>query len=126
MNSNDPSPSPDEQVDLEPRGAGEWIARPPEDGPALHIYELAPADWLVSEVGQTSEGRGSDVGSALAALARGGSTPAWWQAVVKALDGNSGAQTRVVVQRSPGEPMPDDSGGGRAGEQVIVACQHPV
>ncbi|HUH80868.1 MAG TPA: hypothetical protein VLZ06_06030 [Solirubrobacteraceae bacterium] len=126
MHSNDSSPSSAEQVDLEARGAGEWIARPPGDGAALHIYELAATDWLVSEVGQTSEGRGSDVRSALAALARGRSAPAWWQGVVETLDGNGGAQARVLVQPSAGEPVGDDSRSGRAGEQVIVAHQHPV
>jgi hypothetical protein len=86
MPSDDPSPSFDQQVNLETRDTGEWIALPPDGGRSLHIYELAPADWLVSEVGDDSEGRGSDVKSALAALAAGRLAPSWWQAVVEAID----------------------------------------
>jgi hypothetical protein len=36
---------------------------------ALHVYLLDSGDWLVSEVGRGSEGRGRDLAQALAALA---------------------------------------------------------
>ena len=53
---------------------------------ALHIYRLAPSDWLVSEVGRGNESRGPALADALAALAAGGVTLAWWRDVVTALD----------------------------------------
>ena len=58
----------------------------PAGGRSLHVYRLAPADWLVSEVGLGNEGRGSDLMQALAALAPGVCLPDWSQALAEALD----------------------------------------
>jgi hypothetical protein len=70
--------SPDQRVAVDVRGPGEWIVRPPAGGRSLHVYRLAPADWLVSEVGLGSEGRGTDLRQALAALSAGVPPPEWW------------------------------------------------
>jgi hypothetical protein len=52
------------------------------------VYRLAPADWLVSEVGRGSEGRGADLKQALAELSAGFPPPDWWDVVAGALDGD--------------------------------------
>jgi hypothetical protein len=52
----------------------------------LHVYRLAPTDWLVSEVGRGSEGRGRNLRQALAALSAGVSSPDWWDLAVGVLD----------------------------------------
>ena len=61
-----PSIDPRFAVDL--RGPGEWIVGAPAGGRSLHVYRLAAADWLVSEVGCRNEGRGADLIEALTAL----------------------------------------------------------
>lgn len=50
----------------------------PADVRSLHVYRLAAADWLVSEVGRTTEGRGSDLRRALADLSARVPGPGWW------------------------------------------------
>jgi hypothetical protein len=70
-------------VDL--RGPGEWIVHPPAAGRSLHVYRLARADWLVSEVGCGNEGRGADLQHALSALSAGVAPPAWWSVVAVTL-----------------------------------------
>jgi len=77
----------DPQLLVDARGDGEWIVSAPAPDGALHVYRLGPADWLVSEVGHDSEGRGCDLGQALDALSAGAATPAWWQAVPALIDG---------------------------------------
>ena len=80
-------PPDDHTVLVDARGPGEWIVRAPSGGRALHVYRVAPSDWLVSEVGRGNEGRGADLGRALAALSAVESAVAWWDAVPAALDG---------------------------------------
>jgi hypothetical protein len=63
------------------QGPGEWIVRSPAGGQALHVYRLAPCDWLVSEVGKGNEGRGEDLRQALEALAGQRRPPGWWEAI---------------------------------------------
>ena len=71
---------------VEARGPGEWIVGAPKDGRRLHVYRVGVDDWLVSEVGRGTEGRGSDVARALTALARSGSSRDWWRYVSAALE----------------------------------------
>ncbi len=80
-------PALDPQVVVDGRAPGEWIVGLPSGGRSLHVYRLAPADWLVSEVGRPSEGRGTDLRQALAALSAGLASPDWWDLVAGALDG---------------------------------------
>jgi sarcosine oxidase gamma subunit len=87
MSSHTPSSAPDQQVTLEARGPGEWIVAAPAGGRALHVYRLAPADWLVSVVGRDSEGRGADLKQALAALSTGVPRDPWWDLAAEMLDG---------------------------------------
>ena len=44
---------------------------------ALHVYQLAPCDWLVSDVGRDNEGRGADLIAALTVLFAGSSLDLW-------------------------------------------------
>ncbi|HYB28854.1 MAG TPA: hypothetical protein VEF89_19735 [Solirubrobacteraceae bacterium] len=81
-----PSPTDQYQVVVEPVGPGEWIVTLPEGARSLHVYELGAADWLVSEVGRGSEGRGTDVKRALQALSTGAPAPTWWASVPDAVD----------------------------------------
>jgi|HubBroStandDraft_3_1064219.scaffolds.fasta_scaffold135822_1 hypothetical protein len=82
-------PALDRRVVIDVCGPGEWIVRAPTGGRSLHVYRVAPGDWLVSEVGRDSEGRGSDLEHALAALSSaGGSSPDWWELLIDALDGS--------------------------------------
>jgi hypothetical protein len=83
--TSDPLPSTDDQVVIEPQGAGEWIVSGPPEGRALHVYRLAARDWLVSEVGRHNEGRGADLPAALAALAARVPPDGWWDGVGAAL-----------------------------------------
>jgi hypothetical protein len=85
-------PSLDQRVVVDVRGPSEWIVGVPAGGRSLHVYRLAPADWLVSEVGRGSEGRGADLKQALAALSAGASYPEWWEAVAGALEGDGEPQ----------------------------------
>ena len=73
-------------VVVEVPGPGEWIVGAPTGGRQLHIYRVAPGDWLVSEVGRTTEGRGADLAAALAALSGISSAPGWWSSVPAALE----------------------------------------
>jgi len=81
------------QIVLDVRGPGEWIVTTPAEGHALHIYTLSPGDWLVSEVGRDSEGRGANLSRALYALSAGAAAPEWWELVVDALDGDGGRES---------------------------------
>jgi hypothetical protein len=84
-----PPPTDDtgeDRLTIELRAPGEWIVSADGAVRALHIYRLAPSDWLVSEVGRGNESRGPALADALAALAAGGVTLAWWRDVVTALD----------------------------------------
>jgi hypothetical protein len=78
-------PAPALPVVLDVRGPGEWIVSSPEGGAALHVYRLPAGDWLVSEVGRRSEGRGADLRQALAALAGDSTPPDWWGVAAEAL-----------------------------------------
>lgn len=80
------SPAGDPQVLLDARGSGEWIVSAADGGPAVHVYRLGEADWLVSVVGQGSEGRGRSLRQALCALAAGVAAPPWWAAVPALID----------------------------------------
>lgn len=73
-----PTGNPDQRLVIDPRGPGEWIVGVPESARSLHVYRLAPADWLVSEVGCGNEGRGSSLKQALAALSVDIPAPDWW------------------------------------------------
>ncbi len=86
MSSPEHQISHDQRLLIEVRGRGEWIVDSPAGGRSLHVYRLAPSDWLVSEVGRDSEGRGSDLRQALAALSAGVSAPDWWELLVDTLD----------------------------------------
>jgi sarcosine oxidase gamma subunit len=77
--------SPDQRVVVDVRGPGEWIVHSPAGGRSLHVYRLAPADWLVSEVGRGSEGRGTDLRQALATLSAGVPPPEWWDVAAETL-----------------------------------------
>jgi hypothetical protein len=78
-------PYDDWRLVLERRGSDEWIVRTATSGRHLHVYRVSNGDWLVSEVGRDSEGRGRDLTHALAALASEGMRPNWWDAVPAAL-----------------------------------------
>ncbi len=80
-----PARQPDQRVLVEVRGAGEWIVGVPEGGRSLHVYRLEPGDWLVSEVGCPSEGRGSSLKSALAGLSVDVPPPDWWKVLPEVL-----------------------------------------
>jgi hypothetical protein len=66
-------------------GPGEWIVGVSSGGRSLHVYRVAPGDWLVSEVGRDTEGLGADLAQALAALAAGAPRAIWWDSVAEAL-----------------------------------------
>ncbi len=105
MNSSERPVHQAQRVVIDVRGPGEWIVDTPAGGRSLHVYRLAPADWLVSEVGCGNEGRGRDLEQALAALsAEISSSPEWWDLLADMLDGSR-------------EPRPPDraSGGRRQG-----------
>jgi hypothetical protein len=76
---------PEDTLVVEEHGPGEWIIGAPGDGRPLHVYRVAHGDWLVSEVGRRSEGRGTDLHRALAALAALVPPQPWWDGVVAAL-----------------------------------------
>jgi len=85
------SPQPRQPADHQPlvvevTGPGEWIVGAPICGRGLHIYRVAPGDWLVSEVGCNNEGRAADLAGALAALCDTSSAPSWWSSVPSVLD----------------------------------------
>ena len=87
-----PGPSFEPQgLVVEARGRDEWIVGPRPSQRALHVYRLEPSGWLVSEVGQPNEGRGTSLAEALAALAGGSAIPEWWRLVERA----------IADQRSP-------------------------
>jgi hypothetical protein len=71
----------DQHVAVDLRAPGEWVAHAPAGERSLHVYRLAPTDWLVSEVGRGNEGRAADLRHALVALAAGAPAPEWWSAV---------------------------------------------
>jgi hypothetical protein len=68
-------------------GRGEWVVGACAGGPSLHVYRLGRADWLVSEVGCDTEGRGLDLERALAALSARVGAPDWWNAVAESFIG---------------------------------------
>ena len=74
---------------LEVRGPGEWIFDDPSWGPAVHVYRLGGSDWLVSEVGRASEGRGSTLVAALGVLRGAQPLPAPWLDLVDALEASA-------------------------------------
>jgi hypothetical protein len=81
-------PSLDERILVDVRGPGEWVVGVSAHGRWLHVYRLAVADWLVSEVGRETEGRGPDLERALAALSAADvRAPDWWKAVPESLNG---------------------------------------
>ncbi len=54
---------------------------------SLHVYRLARRDWLVSEVGRGSEGRGASLPQALRALSAAVPPADWWEAAADMLSG---------------------------------------
>lgn len=80
-------PPLNDSVLVDMRGPGEWVVGAPAGGRALHVYKLGRADWLVSEVGRDTEGRGPDLRRALAALFAGVRAPEWLNAVAASLNG---------------------------------------
>jgi hypothetical protein len=79
--------SADQSIALDVRGLVEWIDGVTSGERPLHVYELAPSDWLVSEVGRTSEGRATDLKQAIDALSAQGAASDWWDVVPGTLDG---------------------------------------
>jgi hypothetical protein len=73
-------------VVVEVRGPGEWIVGTPAGGRRLHVYRVADDDWLVSEVGRRTEGRGADLARAITALGGDGPACDWWHLVPAALE----------------------------------------
>jgi hypothetical protein len=71
----------DDLLAIETASPDEWIVTAPAGGRALHVYRLADGDWLVSEVGRGSEGRGPDLSAALIALRAGAPAPDWWGSI---------------------------------------------
>ena len=65
---------------------GEWIVGSSGSERRLHVYRLAPDDWLISEVGLGNEGRGMDPASALAELSRAVAPAGWWSGAAEALN----------------------------------------
>lgn len=88
MSSPEHPVHPPQRVVIDVRGPGEWIVDTPAGGRSLHVYRLAPADWLVSEVGCGNEGRGRNLEQALAALSAEVSSPDWWDLLADTLDGS--------------------------------------
>jgi hypothetical protein len=88
-------PSLDQRILVDVGGPGEWIVSLPAGGRSLHVYRLAHADWLVSEVGRGNEGRGTDLRRALAALSADVLSPDWWESVAAALDGGEEPRRRL-------------------------------
>ncbi len=88
MSSSERSVHQAQRVVIDVRGPGEWIVDTPAGGRSLHVYRLAPADWLVSEVGCGNEGRGRNLEQALAALSAEDSSPDWWDLLADMLDGS--------------------------------------
>jgi hypothetical protein len=86
MPSNPQLPPDGHDVVVDECGPGEWIVDVPRHDRPLHVFRLGPADWLVSEVGRSSEGRGGDLSRALAALADGATLVGWGPLVADALD----------------------------------------
>ncbi len=82
-NSN--GPLDDERIIVESPSPDEWIVGTRTGGRALHIYRVAGGDWLVSEVGRGTEGRGSDLTGALIALLAGAPAPDWWSSIPMAI-----------------------------------------
>lgn len=80
------------EVAVDQCGPGEWIVAVPGHDRPLHVYRLAPADWLVSEVGRSSEGRGGDLSRALAGLAAGATLVVWGRLLADALDAGGEAR----------------------------------
>ena len=76
----------EDQLVAERRGPAEWIVGAPRGGPSLHVYRIGPEDWLVSEVGRSTEGRGRDLERALADLDVAEWPARSWDAVAQALD----------------------------------------
>ena len=75
----------DDRIFVETPGPDEWIVGTRTGERALHVYRVASGDWLVSEVGRDSEGRGSDLSAALMALRAGAPAPHWWGSIPKVL-----------------------------------------
>ena len=75
-----------QSVVVEAGGPGEWIVGASAGGRRLHVYCVAPDDWLVSEVGLGNEGRGTDLARALGALAGTRPPRDWWRLVPAALE----------------------------------------
>jgi hypothetical protein len=86
LSSSEHAFSHDQRILIEVRGRGEWIAESVPRDRALHIYRLSVGDWLVSEVGRDSEGRGSTLRAALTALSAGVPAPDWWELLLDTLD----------------------------------------
>jgi hypothetical protein len=75
----------DDPVIVESPSPDEWIVGTRTGERALHVYRVAGGDWLVSEVGRGTEGRGPDLSAALMALRAGAPAPDWWDSIPSAI-----------------------------------------
>jgi len=75
---------------VEVTNADEWIVTASCGGRSLHVFRVTAGDWLVSEVGRRTEGRGADLDEALAALSRAQPAADWWRGIPAALKAASG------------------------------------
>ena len=86
MRSQSPlASSPQHQLAVELRSAGEWIVGRDGGDRRLHVYRLGADDWLISEVGRQNEGRGANFKQALIALAAVGWPAEWAAALTEAV-----------------------------------------
>jgi len=83
--------SDDDRIVVETPGPDEWIVGTRTAERALHVYRVANGDWLVSEVGRDSEGRGSDLSAALMALRAGAPAPHWWDSIPRVIGEDHGS-----------------------------------
>jgi hypothetical protein len=84
---------------LDVLGHNEAIVGTAAGGRSLHVYRLEPGDWLVSEVGRCTEGRGTSLSQALAALSALAAGPDWWELIVELLASEDELGTRDEPSR---------------------------
>jgi hypothetical protein len=74
-----------DRIVVETPGPDEWIVGTRTGERAVQVYRVADGDWLVSEVGRGSEGRGTDLATALRALRAGARAPQWWDSIPRVI-----------------------------------------
>jgi hypothetical protein len=89
----------DYEVTVERREPAEWIVAAPRGGRALHVYRIGACDWLVSEVGRSTEGRETDLKRALAALDSAVWPAGTWDAIARALGEHDGSGLKSRAAR---------------------------